>query len=557
MLNRRLAFFIGILAIVLAVFLFTRSEKPQVERAADVEPYSFFVAGHVSGKPSVDNAGFHPPFKQKLSQFMASDTPADFGVLTGGVVYRSTQKDWAEIDRELEHLNVPVHIAAGNNDRGGAFIKQRQKDAYYAFEQGPDLFIILEIDLKSWSVNGAQLDFLKNSLSDAASHRNVFIFMHQLAWWEPENAFSCAQINSVAGKKGPSNFLPEIMPILKAIEQDVYVFAGDTGAFLDHTPMFYRDENVSLIASGMGGGNGNFLAVNVANKVDVELVWLNDLDTPGLSPRVLDKVANNRPLIEDYQIDCASQQVGPPAQRLDALIANMNDAVKSDLPSTIPAASDNAENVRPEISKAGTASLPTNPSGELEAFYKEGILSVTMPQCRSQEDFAQIKLTAFWLEAGEQILGPPRSDLRGLRNRHASYFEHEGTPFCSAKIPLDPKKLRMIRGQKAPDQNDAWKFEHIAFSHKGYVAANQPTPMQGPKETTSYAIPQRSYVSAIKRVGLNMLAAFRRSGNYQFQKKAILAFTSRQGFHPSSSLSNSQFISFRPSAPLGPRSLTF
>ena len=82
MLNRRFTFFIGILAIVLAVFLFTRSEKPQIERAADIEPYSFFVAGHVYGKPGVDNAGFHPPFKQKLSELMTSDAPADLGAVS-------------------------------------------------------------------------------------------------------------------------------------------------------------------------------------------------------------------------------------------------------------------------------------------------------------------------------------------------------------------------------------------------------------------------------------------------------------------------------------------
>ena len=71
----------------------TNNKKDKIE-------YSFFVAGHTYGKPGVDNIGFHPPFREKLD-FIKQYPTLQFGVLTGDIVWTSTEQNWDEIDDDI------------------------------------------------------------------------------------------------------------------------------------------------------------------------------------------------------------------------------------------------------------------------------------------------------------------------------------------------------------------------------------------------------------------------------------------------------------------------
>ena len=300
----------------------------QSEIKTQEETYRFFVAGHVYGTPRVDVVGVHPPFQRELNELMDSKTPAEFGVLTGDVVWRPTMQNWKEIDEVLEQLGIEVHIAPGNHDKRRNIFEYRPGNSYYTFERNRDLFIILDNDTSDWSVRGEQLEFLTSAISQAHNHRNIFVFMHQLAWWEPDNEFHCAKINSRSRKAGASNFHTELMPLFRGTENDVYVFAGDSGAFLNRDPMFHRDGNVRWIASGMGGGNGNFLVVDVSDKVDINLKWLYRIDDTTLSPEVRNKIATNKMLIEDYQINCDAIGNGDANPNWKKLIANVKKVVR-------------------------------------------------------------------------------------------------------------------------------------------------------------------------------------------------------------------------------------
>ena len=100
------------LIFVLGAFLGCEKDPKLVSDKID---YSFFVAGHTYGKPGMDNAGVHPPFKD-MFELINKDEYIQFGVLTGDIVIIGTETNWNEIDADILTLNKPVYFAVGNHD---------------------------------------------------------------------------------------------------------------------------------------------------------------------------------------------------------------------------------------------------------------------------------------------------------------------------------------------------------------------------------------------------------------------------------------------------------
>lgn len=243
--------------------------------------YSFFVAGHTYGQPGVNNIGFHPPFKQRFS-YIQSKPEIKFGVLTGDIVSPfPIAQDWDEIDAEIDTLGLPVYFAVGNHDmENRPLFESRYGITYFDFIYNNDLFIILDPNIDGWSITGAQLLFLQNSVSNNyLATENVFVFFHQILWIENNNQFNYITWNSSAGRVNPVNFWSTVIPIFDSIPNDVYMFAGDLGASWSTDVSFDQFNNIKLIASGMGDQNGeNIIVVNVdSNKsVNYDLICLSD-----------------------------------------------------------------------------------------------------------------------------------------------------------------------------------------------------------------------------------------------------------------------------------------
>jgi len=245
--------------------------------------YSFFVAGHTYGTPGVNNIGLHPPFRNELKSIRMNPN-IDMGFLTGDIVWTSTVTNWDEVDSDLKSLGVPVYFAPGNHDVTDRelFTNRYGKlgKTYWQFERKGDLFIILDPNIANWNISGDQLIFLKNTLGKSAAYRNIFVFFHQLLWWANDNKFKNVKINSLQGRADKINFWKDIEPLFRELTNEVFMFAGDVGAFRNHRPMYYQYDNIHFIGSGMGGGiNDNYIIVNVPidvrNKVEIGLKWLN------------------------------------------------------------------------------------------------------------------------------------------------------------------------------------------------------------------------------------------------------------------------------------------
>lgn len=253
--------------------------------------YSFFVAGHVYGYPgeSEDNIGVHPPFKQKLGM-IKNDSSIAFGVFTGDIVYNGAlEKEWDELDADIVTIGKPVYFAPGNHDSGHstsrAVFVERYGPTYQSFTHNKDLFIILDPNLDSWNVSGNQLTWLQNEVNKKAKDsENIFVFFHQLLWWCKENQYKGYPPNSPSGRTEKINFFSEVYPLFDNLQNKVYMFAGDTGVY-ETGYMYAKDQNITFIASGMGGRKqDNFIItrVNKDTSVNFELISLNGESTDAL-----------------------------------------------------------------------------------------------------------------------------------------------------------------------------------------------------------------------------------------------------------------------------------
>ncbi|MCI5163942.1 MAG: hypothetical protein D3917_18385 [Candidatus Electrothrix sp. AX5] len=250
--------------------------------------YSFFVAGHVYGNPSFRRKhkganGIYPLFFERIKQDI-KEYHIDFGVFTGDIVYRNTNEEWDAVEEDINELNRPIYMAPGNHDtaRNNLFsIRYSVKGkTYQSFYYHNDIFIILDPNIDGWNISGEQLKFLKNILSSSQHHKNIFVFFHQILWWEKDNKYRRSYMNSKSGRAENINFWEKIYPLFTSIPNNVYMFAGDSGAARHSLPTYSQEKNIHLISSGMGGGvNDNYVLVTIpidtAKSTEIEFIWLN------------------------------------------------------------------------------------------------------------------------------------------------------------------------------------------------------------------------------------------------------------------------------------------
>jgi hypothetical protein len=264
-----------------SIFIISCSEDEPIMITKPQLKYTFFVAGHTYGSPGVNNIGLHPPFEAFYETI--NTYPKMFtGILTGDIVRFSTSQDWDEVDASLQQLNMPIHFAVGNHDMmNRTLVESRYGATYKSFTKDNDLFIILDLNLANWKIEGEQLDFLINtldSLGEGSDH--IFVFFHQLMWWKNNHLFSNNKPNSFEGKADSLNFWTELEPRFNVLDKPIFLFAGDVGAVVNsESLMYYKDVEITYISSGMGRNEkDNFIIVEVWSDGHVycKPFWLNN-----------------------------------------------------------------------------------------------------------------------------------------------------------------------------------------------------------------------------------------------------------------------------------------
>ena len=273
--------------ILLYLFILALPGNLKAQNSAPV--YSFFSAGHTYGPPLSYHYGLHYPFVDYFPE-IESYPNIELGFLTGDVVYTGTAAYWDSAQTDINKLNMPVYIAAGNHDMGSEFIS-RFGDYYFSFKHNNDLFIVLTPGLDSWNISGNQLEFLTNTLdSNHAIVNNIFIFMHELIWWGPDNEYKNVKINYEPYYPGSTNFDTVVKPLLLSYPNKITIYAGDLGATSSVSPFMYHSfDNITLIGSGMGGGIQDNIIVT---EVYEDSVYYNLVAINGDNPKSLGELTD-------------------------------------------------------------------------------------------------------------------------------------------------------------------------------------------------------------------------------------------------------------------------
>lgn len=225
------------------------------------ESYSFFVAGHTYGNPVNYQEGLYPAFVNQIPE-LNTQYDFEFGVFAGDFVPSPTQNYIDAALTDIAKFDHPIHIAAGNHDRGDLYLEYF-KEYYYTFKKDRTQFIFLSPT--DWNIEGDQLIFFKEVLNGLSTDVDyVFIIVHELIWWSPENKFGKIKINWIGNYPGSSNYEEEVKPLLTGLNQSIYFIAGDLGAGHTVSPyMYHKEDNITYIATGMGGGKeDNFLIID-------------------------------------------------------------------------------------------------------------------------------------------------------------------------------------------------------------------------------------------------------------------------------------------------------
>ena len=231
------------------------------------KPYSFFVAGHLYGKPGTSDIGAYSEFKEKFD-FIKSYEKLSFGVMTGDAVKEGKEEEWKALVSDVNDLSVKCHLSRGNHDyKNEENLNKYFPEKYYSFKHGADLHIILDANIDGWNISGEQLQFLKNKINlEKEFVKNIFLYTHQVIWFNPDDHPRYLHVNSEYGRNPKSNFHSEVLPLFDNTNCQVYFFAGDVGAGSWASDISYTkpSSHIHLIASGMGDGvNDSFIMVTM------------------------------------------------------------------------------------------------------------------------------------------------------------------------------------------------------------------------------------------------------------------------------------------------------
>ena len=226
---------------------------------------NFVLAGHAYGHPLEDTYGIAPNLKKYLQE-----EKKDFVFFLGDFVRASDSTSFQNLLIDIEPLELDKYFVPGNHD----VINQEEYkkyigDNYYTITKKGLKFIVLDGNVDNWNIKGEQLKLLKNELMNFKG--KIFILVHQIIWIG-DDKYSDILPNSYDGMSDSLSFWTELFPILKEYENEIYVCAGDLGAFKSiKNPTYHKVGNVTLIASGMGARYRD-------NCIDVKLMQNGDIE---------------------------------------------------------------------------------------------------------------------------------------------------------------------------------------------------------------------------------------------------------------------------------------
>ena len=200
-----------VISFFVIIFFIIKNYKKDTCFDDDINLFSFTVAGHVYGNPWGRNQGLYKPFQKYID---ICDV-GDFVILTGDV-FREVNKNSVEnIFYEFNQKNIQFYLTPGNHELTGLgmdYIKDHlnYKKNYYSWDFKGFHFISIDSNqIKS----DAQFDFLKKDLEDLEEVDGIFVFMHNIYWYEEFKVTP----NNKPSQEDVTFFYESIIPLFKKI----------------------------------------------------------------------------------------------------------------------------------------------------------------------------------------------------------------------------------------------------------------------------------------------------------------------------------------------------
>lgn len=263
---------------ILFVFCFCKNEKSK-EEPKEVESCSSFL--HLSHIRSF--------YQGRIKNYVKVIPYKNYEVLClGGDLDVETTLDTATIrqwDQLFDFGKEQTLWTWGNHDLYDTSLIRHvtRRPPFYTWQFKESTFLILNSELDSSNIIGAQLDLVKKTVAQLKNTKYLFVLTHRLIWM-PGNEVLESQIDSITNGPygncnectGPNNFYQDIYPeLLKAKAQSIEVFciAGDIG-FKVKEFQFQTPEGIYFMASGCYPGSWkNRALVFEVNHNDPSIEW--------------------------------------------------------------------------------------------------------------------------------------------------------------------------------------------------------------------------------------------------------------------------------------------
>ena len=248
----------------------------------------------------------------------------------------------SELTSTLEYMDCifdlggpNTFLAMGNhdNDNLDRLLSYTKKDRFYSFSRNNLTFIVLDTELSTPSITGAQLDIIK-TVADTIKNSDYLVIVHHRIIWMADNPDLAHLKDSVAASSknlSSSNFFPVVYPELQKVKNKgipVYCIAGDrTNINIEYS----KEDSIQFIASGMVGtypdsANYTVVLTHIPNEhlLTYEFVPLSEMDT-------IKRVCEPNTSANNISIDCRIYPNPCSNQLFVQLSEPMHNIVKAEL----------------------------------------------------------------------------------------------------------------------------------------------------------------------------------------------------------------------------------
>ena len=247
--------------------------------------YSFLVGGHFYGDGRT-RTGL--PAGTVLAGIERINATGAHLLMGTGDLFLDVARDLPRHREVLyDRLRMPVYNAVGNHDLDGDAYVDLLGPTTFAFDMGPDRFIVWDTERDDSRIVGDQLELLKLAVEDAEAGRlrHLMLFSHRPVWAEEDPRYADLFRQNTRSMGGP-DLDEEVWPLLRraAAHASVFWFAGSLGGSAPSSILWERPEPGIVLAMS---------AVRDAPRDALLLVQVEGRDVrPEAVPLALTRVGN-------------------------------------------------------------------------------------------------------------------------------------------------------------------------------------------------------------------------------------------------------------------------